>query len=181
MKAKTVFKRAYLFDLDDTLIKSDAKSYVYRNGVYIKSLTPSEYNVYHKHLNDEIDFSEFENGQLILNAKKYKGWTVLKNVSNKIKREETTSEIFILTARHKVVKPFIYELLINNDIEIDQDHIITMGDAKGEIDVAEEKRIILQDLSQHYDEMFFFDDDVKNIELAASVPGVKPRLIKGNI
>lgn len=155
--------KAYVFDFDDTLVKTDAKTRVYRNGVLVKTLTPSEYNNFKMTKDDECDFSEFENGDLIRNAQKYKGWKILQNISDKIKREETDSVIYILTARHDVVKPDIYYLLNTNEIEIHISNIITMGDGRGEINIPEEKKKILLNMSRYYEEIYFFDDNILSL------------------
>lgn len=181
MRARTIFSRAYCFDLDDTLIKTPAKIHIYRNGVFIQSLTPKQYNFYKKHKNDKLDFSEFIDGEMILNAKKYKMWPVLKNVSDAIRQKRTTSQIYILTARDKSVKSYIYEFLKNNGIDIDLENIITLGDNKGHFDIADEKRRILKILKEKHDEIIMFDDNPKTIELAASIPGIKTRLVENEL
>ena len=84
-------KRCYCFDLDDTLIKTSAKIRVYRNGVYVKSLTPKEYNFYEQHPDDKLDFKDFLDGEMILNAKKHTIWPVIKNVSNAIKENKVNT------------------------------------------------------------------------------------------
>jgi hypothetical protein len=177
MRAQTVYKNAYIFDLDETLIKSNACSHVCKNGIYLKSLTPKEYNTYIKEDGEIIDFSEFEDGQMIINAPKHKGWSILRKINNKIKNYPTTSEIFILTARHLICKRYIYKLLLNDDINIDINNIITIGDKTGDINIAEEKRKILDKISKHYNKIFFFDDNIDNIKSVSSIPNVIPRLI----
>jgi FMN phosphatase YigB (HAD superfamily) len=178
MRAKTVFKRCYCFDLDDTLIKTPAKIYVYRNGSFVKSLTPKEYNFYKHQPGDKLDFKDFLDGEMILKAEKYTVWSVIKNISVAIKQERSTSDIYILTARDSTVKSYIYEFLKQNGIEIDLENIITMGDNKGNFNIADEKRKILSELKNNYDEIILFDDNPKTIQLAASIPGIKTKLIE---
>jgi ankyrin repeat protein len=178
MIAKTLYRKAYCFDLDDTLIKTPAKIHVYRNGVFIKSLTPKDYNFY-KHIpEDKLDFTDFMDGEMILNAEKYIVWPVIVSVSNAIKEERSKSEIYILTARDKTLKSYIYEFLKRNGIEIDIEHIITMSDEQSHFDIAEKKRTILTQLKKKYDEIILFDDNPKTIELAASIPGIETKLIE---
>jgi len=181
MVSKTIYKKCYVFDFDECLVKTTARIHVYRYGAPFKSLTSKEYNYYHKHPKDTLNFSEFNDGERILNAKKYKVWPILKNISDAIKQERSSSVIYILTARNKNVKSYIYEYLKTNGILIDIDNIITIGDDKGDISIAEEKRKILIELSKKYNEIDFFDDDPHNIKLAASIPGIKTRLIENLI
>jgi len=178
MRARMVFSRAYVFDLDDTLIKTPAKIHIYRNGTYIKSLTPKEYNFYKHKEGDKLNFKDFLDGEMILNAKKYKVWPVIRNVSNAIKEERSTSDIYILTARDITVKPYIYEFLKRNGIEITLEHIITIGDNRGHFDIADEKKNILKKLSKLYDQVLVFDDNPKTVELASSIPGIITRLVE---
>ena len=181
MRAKTInITRAYIFDLDDTLIKTPAKIRVFRNGAFLKSLTPKEYNFYKYQAGDKLDFKDFIDGEMILNAKKYKIWPVLRNVSNAIKQGKSTSEIYILTARDRVVKSYIYEFLKKNGIIIDINHIITLGDSKN-YDISKEKRIVLEKLSKKYNEIWMFDDNKDTIKLASSIPNVKTRLVESKV
>ena len=178
VKTKPAFNRAYCFDFDETLATTEARIHVYRKGVFIKSLTSKEYNFYKKNPGDELDFSEFDDGELILKAKKYKIWPVIKNVSNAIKQDRSTSEIYILTARSSIVKSFIYEFLKQNGIDIILDNIITIGDGEGNVNISDAKKKILTELKNKYAEVLFFDDDIKNIELARSIPGIKTKLVE---
>ncbi len=36
--------KAYIFDFDDTLVKTSAKVHIHKDGRKIKSITPEEYN-----------------------------------------------------------------------------------------------------------------------------------------
>jgi FMN phosphatase YigB (HAD superfamily) len=140
-----------------------------------------QYNFYKPHPEDKYDFSEFKDPELILNAKHYKMWPALKNINNAIKEKRSTSELFILTGRSLHVKSAIYEYLKQHGIDIDMEHIITIGDDAGKIDISVEKHKILSKLVQKYDKVVFFDDDPKNIALAAGIQGIKTRLVEEEI
>ena len=64
-------KRAYIFDFDETLVTTDARIHVYKDGVYSYSMNPKEYNFYQRKKGDSLDFSDFNDADLILTAKKY--------------------------------------------------------------------------------------------------------------
>ena len=178
MRAKTVkIRKCYVFDLDDVLIKSDAKVHVYKSGKFLKSLTPEEFNFYNKAPDEEIDTSEFKDPRIIFKARPYKMWPALKNIDTAIKQGRSSSDVFILTARSSIVKTPIWNLFRRNNINIPEGHIITIGDDKGEINIAEEKRKILQILSSDYDEIVFFDDNPQNIKLAHGIKGIHTRLV----
>ena len=173
MRAKTIKHTCAVFDLDDTLIKSEGLVYAYEDGKFTKTLTAQEYSTYIKKPNENLDFSDFRDGDLIINAPKYKGWPMLK----KLYLDDI--DIYILTARSPILQPYIHTLLLNNQINISIDNIITIGDDKGDIDIAATKRKILKAMTKEYDEILFFDDDSRNIKLASSVTGIKTHLIEG--
>jgi HAD superfamily hydrolase (TIGR01509 family) len=177
MRAKTVLRKAYIFDFDDTLVKTNAKVHVYKNGKYLKSLTPEEFNSYQKAADEEIDVSEFKDPRIIMKAKPLKMWVALQNMDAAIKQGRSTSEIFILTARSAIAQTPIYNFFQKNNIDIPEDHIITIGDDKGEINIAEEKKRILKRLVKQYDDITFFDDNPENIKLAQEVGKIRTRLI----
>jgi uncharacterized HAD superfamily protein len=181
MRAKTVFQRAYIFDFDETIAKTSAHIHIYKNNSYIKSLTSKEYNFYKLKPGEKLDFSEFKDPELILSAKKYKMWSVIKNISNAIKKKKSTSEIYILTGRSPAVKSYIYEFLKNNGIEIDINHILTIGDDVGRVSISEEKCKQLKKLATHYDDIIYFDDDPKNISITKDIPKIRTRLVENQL
>jgi FMN phosphatase YigB (HAD superfamily) len=177
MRAKTVLRKAYIFDFDDTLVKTDAKVHVYKAGKFFKSLTPEEFNHYQKAPDEELDISEFKDPRIIMKAKPFKMWPALKNIDTAIKQGRSSSEIFILTARSPIAQFPIYNFFKNNGIDIPEDHIITIGDDLGEISIPEEKRKVLIDLASRYDDLTFFDDNPENIKLAQEVGKIRTRLV----
>ena len=180
MRANLVndIKRAEVFDFDECLVKTKARIHVYRNGTHFKSMTSKEYNFYVKQPKDVLDFSEFSRGDLILHPKKYIVWPVIQKINKAIIENRSTSDIYILTGRSPIVKPYIYEFLKINAIKINLENIFTIGDDRGNVNIADEKRKKLKQLTWKYDEVIFFDDDPKNIELAKSIPNVKTKLVQ---
>ena len=174
----TNIRKAYVFDLDDTLIKTDAKIKIYRNGTFHKSLTPKEYNFYVPNDKDTLDFSDFQDGELILQAKKYKMWPVLVNINDAIKQNRSSSQIYILTARDASVKTYIYQFLKQHGIKVNINNILTIGDNTGKVNIAASKKKALLDIKNRYNIVTFFDDDPKNIALAGSIAGIKTRLVE---
>jgi FMN phosphatase YigB (HAD superfamily) len=171
-------KLCYVFDLDDVLIRTDAKIYVYRNKAFFKTLTPKQYNNFTKELNDVLDFREFKDGELLLKAKHYKMWPLLKQLVNLKRNKKINADIIILTARNPEVKPYIYQLLKNDGIILDPKHIITMGDDRGDFNIAEEKKKVLEFLNDKYVKILFFDDDPKNIRIAKKIKGINTKLVE---
>lgn len=169
----------YCFDLDDTLIKTEAKTKVYRNKAFYTSLTSQQFSTFEKEPGDTFDFSDFDNGELILQSKKHKMWPLFKKINDLIRNNKIDGELFILTARSPIVRPYIYSLLRDNGIEIDMPHIFAVRTGEKDIDVGEEKRKVLELLSNKYQKVLFFDDDVRNVIMANSIKRVRAKLVEG--
>lgn len=178
MRAKRVPYKAYLFDFDDTLVKTDAKVHVYKDGKRIKSLTPTEFNHYVSQPGETLDLEDFVDPRIIMSAKKYKMWPALKNIDAARKMGRSSSDIFILTARSPRAQQAIHNYLTNNGIDIPLENVITIGtDSDETYDIAKEKGKILQGLKDQYTDIFFYDDSPDNIQLATKIGGIKTRLI----
>jgi hypothetical protein len=147
----------------------------------LKTLTPSEYNTYRKKPGEVLDFSDFEEPEHIINSEKYKTWPILANIYKAVTEGRSNSDIYILTARHARVKQAILQFLQSNGITMDPENVITIGDAAGDIIIADVKKSVLKKLAKKYDKVYFFDDDPKNIALASEIDKVKTRLIETDI
>jgi acid phosphatase class B len=181
MKAETVrgklIKKCYCFDLDDTLIKTDAKTKVYKRGKYLRSLSAADFNTFVKQPDEELDLSDFKDPKFIINARKFKMWPALYNISMAVQQGKSQSDIYILTARSSHVKSTIHSFFEKNHVKIPVNNIITIGDDAGLINIATVKKEILRDLKSRYDEVTFFDDSPENIKMASEIGGIRTRLI----
>jgi len=181
MRAKFVPAKAYIFDFDDTLVKTDAKVHIVMNGKRVKSITPTEFNNYSLEPGESYDVSDFGDPRIILNAKKFKMWPALENISNARKMGRSNSDIYILTARSQKAQAPIHTFLERNGIDIPLDQVITVGlDSAEEQDIAGDKEKVLRELKKKYADITFFDDSEENIDLASKVGGIKTRLVDWN-
>jgi len=171
MRAKTVNSTSHIFDLDDTLIKSDVKTHVYRNGKFFKSLNAAEYNVYKKQPGDTFDMSDFET---LNGAVTHIMWPLLEKYD-----KENNSVLYILTARHEIVRQSIYDFLIENGIRhLPIENIFAIGDNEGEIDIPREKRKVLEIISKQHSENNFYDDNFETIEFIRDIPNIRAYLVE---
>lgn len=165
---------SFIFDFDDTLITSDAKSHLYRNGKYIRSFTPKEFHQYKRKTNDTFILSEFEDPYFILNAKTYIMWSYLVELD---KRKNI--DIYILTARHEKAKKSIYNFLKSKNIKnIPLKHIYTIGDEKAKIHIPLEKRKVLEILTKQYSINNFYDDNIETINFVKNIPNLNSYLVE---
>ena len=181
MRARRVPIKAYVFDFDDTLVKTDAKVHIYKDGRRIKSLTPSEYNEYELQPGETQNMDDFVDPRFIMNARKFKMWPALQNISNAKKMGRSNSDIYILTARSPKAAQPIHNFLTREGIDIPIENIITIGYDDGRAhDIAAAKEDALKELKDRYLNVLFYDDSPENIELASRVGGIKTRLIDWN-
>jgi len=169
--------KAYIFDIDDTLVTTQAKIQIYDVATgETKEITPSEWNSYRTQMKStEVpDFSQFESDEIFhTTAKPTVYFQVMKNISDAVKRNASSSKIYILTARNDKIVPIITKYL--DQYGIKPDGIYTVGDRKDK-DIAELKKEVIQQIrNRHSGEVTFFDDDAKNIKLASEIAGVRTR------
>jgi hypothetical protein len=149
-------KKLRVFDLDDTLVKTNSKVIVHKNTGEVLKLTPGEYAVYEPSHDDEFDFSEFEG---LIDPESIV-WTtkILRNVIQK----HGTDGAVILTARgNKEAANQFFEL---NDIP--RIPVVALASS----DPYDKSRWIEYVAKKFgYQEIEFFDDSYKNVEAANSI------------
>ena len=147
------YKRLRIFDIDDTLVKTD--SYVYVNNGELKSkLTPGQYAVYKEKKGDVFDYSDF---QKVKNPKEIKQITkVLRRMLKKGK-----GGLYILTARstYKPIRKYLSEI----DIDVSKIYVtaLSSNNPKDKADWIKDK--IEND---GYNDIYYADDSIKNIRAA---------------
>lgn len=176
-KVSDFYKKAVIFDFDDTLVRTDAKMHVYSNGRKIKSLTPQEFNYYVPSEGDELDYSDFTDPRIVLRGTKYKMWPALERLYFRIQNGEENADIYILTARSPSIKNSIWTYLKRNGIIIPDENIIAVGDEEGNTNTAERKKEVLSQLKPKYTSILFYDDSEDNIRLAGEIGGIDTILV----
>jgi hypothetical protein len=149
----TESKKLRVFDFDETLVFTKSYIYVKQPNGKEKKLTPGEYAVYQEKPGEEYDFRDFYSVQEPQELRRIT--KVLKRIINKNKGEG----VFILTARPQAVDTHVQQYL--KDIGINQRIPVTglqNNDPKAKAKWIEDKID-----NEGYDDVYFADDSIKNV------------------
>jgi hypothetical protein len=161
--AGTQSDKILLFDVDDTLIKSDVKVHVIKNGEVIKKLSSTEYNSYKLQPGESFDYSEFEDEDILNNRSVFlKYWDTLQ------REYKNGTHIGILTARSN--KDMFYRFFKSNGITIKNELVFAINDPKLNLKgstIEDRKAEVIKRLAKWgYRTMIFFDDNEANLKTA---------------
>jgi hypothetical protein len=159
-------KTICIFDLDDTLIKTDAKIKVYHKETedLLHSLTPEEYNNYKNLHGHTLDFDDFDDLQILLN-----GTLMSANIRTLLELSKSYP-IGMITARSHLnsVLEFIYE----KRLPIKESLVFVVNDEKSGFvgNVAERKKQAFERLIRlGYNDFIYYDDNLDNLNSAKSL------------
>ena len=153
----TYSDRILLFDVDDTLLKSNAKISVIKDGEVIKKLTPAEFNFYKLKAGESFDFEEFRSYEALVESTFLPFWKTLKREYNK------GTHIGILTAREN--GDMFKKFFLTHGIDIKDELIFTTGDSDYSGSVEERKTQAIERLVKvGYKTFVFFDDSETNLK-----------------
>ena len=152
-----------IFDLDDTLVITDAVIKVTDNKTgNTFSLTPEEFNKYKQEPHHEIDYSDFDDED-ILKAGRIIQW-VLDILIETYKKERAVG---IITARAD--KSTVMSFLAHHGLRINPGFVFAVNDPDTGFSgsIAERKvQAFEKFIEMGYKDFKFFDDDKKNIRSA---------------
>jgi hypothetical protein len=155
-----------IFDVDDTLVvtKSIIRVMDLQTGEKFE-LSPSQFNEFEKHPHHKMDFSDFQNLEILKAGKIIEGiFKVLKDTMNKGRR------VGIITARDD--KDMIFQFLLHHGVVVNPNYIFAINDPRGKFSgsVAERKKQAFIELIKiGFKDFIFYDDDLENIKLANSL------------
>ena len=154
-------KKLRVFDFDDTLVKSNSKVFLVRNGKR-KEMTPGEFAIYKKKPGDEFDFSEFDR---VIEPKQIKAmFKVFKNIY----KASGSRRLTILTARaaYKHVRKFL------KDVGFTDVYVVALGDANPQ----KKADWIESQIKKGYDDILFLDDSPKNVSAVKKLKQKYPKI-----
>lgn len=156
-----------VFDLDDTLVITDAKIKVCdtKSGECY-SLTPEEFNEYEKEDHHDLDFDDFKSLEIMKAGQLIEYYLKIFKEAYKMKLA-----VGIVTARDD--REMIYKWLREHvGFKIDKDLIFAINDPvhkfKGSIS-DKKKQAFTELIEMGYNDFQFFDDDDANLRLVKSL------------
>jgi len=156
-----------VFDLDDTLVITDAKIKVYdKDTGNSYSMTPEEFNDYERQPSHDVDFDDFKSLEIMKAGKLIEYYLKIFKEAYKLKLA-----VGIVTARDD--RNMIYKWLREHvGFRIDKDLIFAVNDPihryKGS--VSDKKKAAFRELiDMGYRDMQFYDDDTANLVLVKSL------------
>jgi hypothetical protein len=165
-----------IFDLDDTLIKTDAKIKILNRKTkkIIGELTPEEFNEFEQKPHHSLNFDDFECPEILRTGR------FIHSIFNKLKSYYKRGiPVSIVTARSS--SALVRDFFLENGIDIHPDLVIAINDPlfgyAGNIAERKQKAITCL-IDSGYTDLVFFDDNDDNLRLAKDVEGYKGSRIK---
>jgi hypothetical protein len=152
-----------IFDVDDTLVVTKSKIKVHNPKTgFSTELTPQEFNTFQQRPNDKMDFSDFQNPNIL------KGGMIIEWVFNILKRTIAKGKpVGIITARDSA--DLIYDFLSHHGININPDYIFAINDPNlgftGST-AQKKKEAFMKFVQMGFRNFKFFDDDKENVNIA---------------
>ena len=156
-------KKAFVFDFDDTLAVTTSRVYVFRERGF-EAIESHKFASYESSDADlDMDFSEFQDADKSRPHIQYA--KPCEMIDFALEMQSYGHSVYVLTARCAESAPDIADFLGKYGLK--PKHIEGVGvNANGETGSAKPKRRFLESLTGKYDEITFYDDDLKNINMA---------------
>ena len=156
-------KSITIFDVDDSLVVTKSKIKVHNPKTgFSTELTPQEFNTFQQRSNDKMDFSDFQNPNIL------KGGLIIEWVFEILKRTIAKGQpVGIITARDNA--DLIYDFLSHHGVRIDPQYIFAINDPSLGFtgSTAEKKKeAFMKFISMGFRNFKFFDDDKENVNIA---------------
>lgn len=169
-----------IFDIDDTLFKTDANVYVQNNQGHKRKLSTQEFNNHSLGHDETYDFDEFKDAKLFHATSKpiENIWKTAQNTLENIGKRPG-SRVVIVTARGDLDdKDLFLDTFRQHGLDMDKVHVYRAGNIQHG-NSADKKKIVIRNLLEAGDftEARLFDDHEDNLaaflELSQEFPGVE--------
>ena len=156
-----------IFDLDDTLVLTKAKIRVFDPTTGAQhELTPAEYNEYEHLPHHELDFTDFDDMEML------KDGQLIEWVVNILKKTMAKGKAVGIISARSAGKKLLSDFFKHHGIKIHPDLIFSVNDPSTHYvgNNAERKQMAFEELIEMgYKKFKFFDDDFKNLEYAKNL------------
>ena len=165
-----------IFDIDDTLVHTQTKVHVVKDGQVVKSLNSHEFTHYKLQDGEQFDFGAFRDAKEFFdNAKP------IIPMLNQLKQDIATgNKVVMVTARADFDdRELFLDTFRKYGVDMSKVHVYRAGNMTGKIQTEEKKKIIIRNLLNKgsYTKAIMYDDAEPNlqsfVELKAEYPKTK--------
>jgi murein DD-endopeptidase MepM/ murein hydrolase activator NlpD/FMN phosphatase YigB (HAD superfamily) len=152
-----------IFDIDDTLVHTQTKVHVIKDGQVVNSLNSHDFTHYKLRPGEEFDFGDFRDArEFFANAKPI--IPMLKQLKQDI---ATGNKVVMVTARADFNdKELFLDTFRKYGVDMSKVHVYRAGNMTGKIQTEEKKKIIIRELLNkgRYTKAIMYDDAVPNLD-----------------
>jgi FMN phosphatase YigB (HAD superfamily) len=156
-------RKLVIFDIDDTLVHTQTKVHVVKDGRVIKSLNSHDFTHYKLQDGEKFDFGDFANAQEFFNNAK-----PIIPMLDQLKQDIATgNKVVMVTARADFDdRELFLDTFRKYGVDMGKVHVYRAGNMQGKMQTEEKKKIIIRDLLNkgNYTKAIMYDDAVPNLE-----------------
>jgi FMN phosphatase YigB (HAD superfamily) len=152
-----------IFDIDDTLVHTQTKVHVVKDGQVVNSLNSHEFTHYKLQPGEQFDFENFRNAHDFFHKSK-----PIIPMLNQLKQDiGTGNKVVMVTARADFDdRELFLDTFRKYGVDMNKVHVYRAGNMTGKIQTEEKKKIIIRDLLNkgHYSKAIMYDDAEPNLQ-----------------
>jgi hypothetical protein len=152
-----------IFDIDDTLVHTQTKVHVVKDGQVIKELNSHEFTHYKLQPGEEFDFGRFRDAREFFENSK-----PIIPMINQLKHDIATgNKVVMVTARADFNdRELFLDTFRKYGVNMSKVHVYRAGNMTQKVQTEEKKKIIIRDLLNkgNYTKAIMYDDAVPNLE-----------------
>jgi hypothetical protein len=165
-----------IFDIDDTLVHTQTKVHVIKNGQVVQSLNSHDFTHYKLQPGEEFDFGDFRNAKEFFEKSK----PIIPMIDQLKHDIHTGNKVVMVTARADFDdRELFLDTFRKYGVDMSKVHVYRAGNMAGKMQTEEKKKIIIRNLlnNGHFTKAIMYDDALPNlhsfVELKQEYPATK--------
>ncbi len=174
MRARNIQPRKLvIFDIDDTLVHTQTRVHVIKNGQAIKSLNSHDFTHYRLEPGETFDFGDFTDAKEFFEKSR-----PIIPMMNQLKQDIATgNKVVMVTARSDFDdKELFLDTFRKYGVDMDRVHVYRAGNITDRIATEKKKKLIIRELlkKDYYTKAIMYDDAEPNLQAFVSLKNEFP-------
>ncbi len=166
-------RKLVIFDIDDTLVHTQTRVHVIRDGQLIKSLNSHDFTHYRLKPGETFDFGDFTNAKEFFEKSR-----PIIPMMNQLKQDIATgNKVVMVTARSDFDdKELFLDTFRKYGVDMDRVHVYRAGNITDRMATEAKKKLIIRELlkKDYYTKAIMYDDAEPNLQAFVSLKNEFP-------